>query len=238
MLASMKVVLASGSPRRIELLKQMNIDFETCPADIDETKKRQESPTQYVKRLSLEKAAKVAHEKFKVAVDRKYCYQSIYSKEYVDDWAVIGADTTVVLNGSIIGKPADHSAAFAILKRLNGKKHSVFTGFSIVSNQVRRVSKRTGRSIKARRSATVPLITVTKLVKTDVYFQKMPLEFLEFYAHTNEPLDKAGAYAAQGLGLSMIKRVNGSYSNVIGLPMVELQLAYQSIFSRSLFGGR
>lgn len=234
MLSSMKVVLASCSPRRIELLSQMNIDFETCPADIDETKRRQETAAQYVKRLSFEKAAKVAHAKFKIAVDKQYCYQSIYSKEYTDDWAVIGADTTVVLNGAIIGKPTDHKSALTILKRLNGKKHSVYTGFSLISSR----SDRANRMRRVSKETTMALVSVTELVKTDVYFQKMPSEFLEFYANTNEPLDKAGAYAAQGLGLSMIKRVNGSYSNVIGLPMVELQLAFQTIFSRPLFGGR
>lgn len=164
-------VLASGSPRRRQLLADLGLDFEVRPADIDETPRRGEAPDRYVLRLAHEKAAVIPGN------------------------LVLAADTTVDLDGEILGKPADPADAVAMLQRLSGREHLVHTGVFFA-----------GRS----------LVCTTK-----VTFRRLPWSEIEWYVATGEPLDKAGAYGMQGRAASMVASLDGSGTNVIGLPLAE-----------------
>jgi septum formation protein len=176
-------VLASASPRRLELLRGIGVDPEVRPADIDETPLPGESAAVYVERLAAAKA---------VAVGRA-------------GETVIAADTTVSLDGRIIGKPADRSGALDILRRLSGRTHIVYTGVAVLSG---------GGPPGSRSAAT----TVT----SEVTFIRASESLLAWYADTAEPYDKAGAYGLQGAGSLLVAEVRGSVTNVIGLPLAEL----------------
>jgi len=171
-------VLASASPRRLELLRGIGADPEVRPADIDETPLPGESAAVYVGRLAAAKA---------VAVGRA-------------GETVIAADTTVSLDGRIIGKPADRSGALDILRRLSGRTHIVYTGVAVLSG--------TG--------------TAATTVASEVTFIQASEDLLGWYADTAEPYDKAGAYGLQGAGSLLVAEVRGSVTNVIGLPLAEL----------------
>lgn len=175
-----RLVLASASPRRADLLRSVGLAFDVVPADIDEMVRAGESPIDYVARLSAEKA--------KAVVER-----------VGSDAVVVAADTTVDIDGRILGKPADDQAARRMLSQLSGRAHLVHTGVT--------VSTRTGES------ATV--------VETVVEFVELTLPMVEWYVGTGEPFDKAGAYAIQGAGGALVCRVDGSVTNVIGLPLAE-----------------
>ncbi len=177
-----EIILASGSPRRRRFLSELGLDFSVQVADVDESATPGESPEEFVRRLSSEKAACVASEKTGAFV--------------------IGADTIVVLDGAILGKPADPADALTMLKNLCGKTHEVWTGFTIC--------KGAGKQ------------SVTRAVRTEVSFIDASDDLLSAYVDSGEPLDKAGAYGIQGRGGVLVKRINGSYSNVVGLPMAEL----------------
>ena len=118
-----------------------------------------------------------------------------------DCW-IIGADTIVVIHGKVLGKPKDRSAARAMLEELSGQTHQVYTGFTICCEELRR--------------------RLTEVVATDVTFKKLTNDEIKWYIHTDEPFDKAGAYAIQGLGTFLVERINGSYTNVVGLPVCEV----------------
>lgn len=123
------------------------------------------------------------------------------SKKYPDSW-VIGADTIVVIGNHVLGKPKNRNEARFMLRQLSGKAHHVFTGYCICRQ------KSTGH--------------FSDIVKTEVVFKHLSEEEIEWYIHTDEPFDKAGAYAIQGLGTFLVKRINGSYTNVVGLPVCEV----------------
>lgn len=176
-----QLVLASGSPRRKRFLAELGLDFTVAVAHVDEALRAGEAPRAFVRRLAQEKAA-------------------VISAAYPGAW-VIGADTVVVLAGEILGKPGDPAEALAMLTRLNGQSHEVWTGFAIIR----------GNSIMVARE-----------VRTEVTFTDVSAEVLTAYVATGEPLDKAGAYGIQGRGGLLVARINGSYSNVVGLPMAEL----------------
>jgi len=173
------LILASSSPRRRYLFSMLHIPFKTVKPRIDESFIRGESPTVYVKRLSLKKAI----------------YASI---KYPSHW-VIGADTIVVLDGLILGKPANREEAVRILRLLSGKTHAVFTGVTVMMKEKNFV--------------------LTEVKKTLVTFRQFSRKEAEFYVLTGEPLDKAGAYGAQGMGMAFIEKINGCFSNVIGMPL-------------------
>ncbi len=177
-----KIILASGSPRRKYLLEQAGIDFIVIPSDIDESKFSLEEPSAYVKKLSAAKACDIA-EKHPAA------------------W-VIGADTIVVIDGTILGKPKSIDHAAMMLKKLSNRIHLVHTGFSLCCKNKD--------------------LIIQKSVKTEVKFKKLSNREIEWYVNTEEPFDKAGAYAIQGLGTFIVKSINGSYTNVVGLPVCEL----------------
>lgn len=174
------VVLASRSPRRIELLKQLVADFAVLPADIDETPHSHEDPVSYVKRLALEKARAVYMVSDSSAI-------------------VIGADTTVDLDGHILGQPVDDNDARRMLRRLSGATHQVHTGVAVLSAAGEQV----------------------EVVSSQVTFVDLRPEIVEWYIGTGESAGKAGSYAIQGHGSALVASSVGSMSNIIGLPLEE-----------------
>ena len=176
------LILASKSPRRRYLLEQAGLSFSVIPSDIDETAIPLSPPEIYVKVLSEAKAESIA-------------------KKYPEKW-VIGADTIVLKDGVVLGKPGSIDEARSMLKKLSGEVHQVFTGYSILCKSKNRIFSET--------------------VQTEVFFKNLTDEEIEWYIRTKEPFDKAGAYAIQGLGTFLVKRINGSYTNVVGLPVCEV----------------
>lgn len=176
------IILASKSPRRRYLLKQAGLSFSVIPGTVDESRMPVGSPVDYVRHLAEIKAKDVA-------------------AQHPESW-VIGADTIVVIDDSILGKPDSTEDARQMLKRLSGRIHQVYTGFCICN-----------LSLEKKYSETV---------RTDVEFKQLTDEEINWYIHTPEPFDKAGAYAIQGLGTFLVKRINGSYTNVVGLPVCEV----------------
>lgn len=173
----MRLILASGSPRRADLLRSAGIEFDVCVTQVDEQVLPGETPTQYVRRLAAAKSAAVAKDHPRTLV--------------------LGADTIVVVDGQILGKPEDELEAERMLRRLAGRAHEVLTG----------VSLRRGTREACR------------VVSTTVHFVELTDAEIEWYAASGEGGDKAGAYAAQGLGSRFVSRIEGSYTNVVGLPM-------------------
>jgi septum formation protein len=170
-------VLASQSPRRTELLHLIRLDHEVRPADVDETQRPREAPRAYAERLAREKVLACSRER--------------------PDAVVIGADTIVVVDGDVLGKPADAHAARAMLQRLSGRAHLVDTAVAVV---------RDGR-------------LASGVEEVEVTFRSLSSEQIERYIETGEPLDKAGAYGIQGYGATIVERVNGDYFAVMGLPL-------------------
>jgi septum formation protein len=219
----MRLILASASPRRADLLRAAGFDFETVAADVDESVRPNESPAEYVQRLASDKSAAVST---RVA--------SSFSRMNIDaagrsvpaegkgrdsnpaeagrhgagrhggreghDGIVIGADTAVVLDGVILGKPRDDKESVAILRQLSGRRHEVMTGISL------RAGSRERRHVET----------------TAVYFAPLSDEDVAWYVRSGEGRDKAGAYAIQGLASRFIPRIEGSYANVVGLPIAAL----------------
>jgi septum formation protein len=177
--APSRLILASGSPRRRELLTSAGLSFEVVSPDIDETQRKGESARDYVFRLALEKAQAGA--------------------KLHPDALVLAADTTVAIGKLALAKPADAAEGKAMLKRLSGKSHKVWTGVAALH----------GRRVRR------------DLVETTVTFQKLKGEALDWYLQTTEPYDKAGGYAIQGIFGQFITSIRGSYSNVVGLPLAE-----------------
>lgn len=175
------LILASGSPRRRELLEGLGLEFTVRPADVDETPHPGEDPVAYVERLAREKA------EWKAAPTE----------------LILAADTTVFLGNEILGKPEDAIDAHRMLKALSGRTHEVATGVAL-----HRPS-----------SATTPAQTLSTVERTTVTFAHLTDEEITWYIATQEPMDKAGAYAIQGLGGLFVPRIEGSYSNVVGLPV-------------------
>lgn len=181
-----RLVLASGSPRRRELLGKLGLQFEVIVSDLDESIASTD-PAFIVKDLASAKALAVA-ESIKGAADNGS------SKSLV-----LGADTIVVLDDDILGKPQDRAEAVQMLTKLSGRLHQVFTGVSLVELPSGKVS--------------------TIYTVTDVHFREMDAREIEAYVDTGEPMDKAGAYALQGIASLFVCKIDGCYTNVIGLPI-------------------
>lgn len=190
----MRLVLASASPRRRELLRAAGLSFETCAVDIDESPRAGESAAAYVRRLAMEKSARA-----QLVLQRAAERQAGQETEH-DVPIVIGADTAVVVDGDILGKPRDDAEAGAMLRRLSGRSHEVVTG----------VSGRFGQTERGRVETTI------------VYFAPLTDLDVSWYVASGEGGDKAGAYAIQGLASRFIPRIEGSYSNVVGLPVARV----------------
>jgi septum formation protein len=174
------IILASASPRRKEILQTAGIEFEVRVAEVEEKITPGQSPEETVKDLARQKALAVAKAN--------------------PQTTVIGADTIVVLEGEILGKPRDWADAIKMLKSLSGKTHSVFTGVCLVKD---------GEENRF-------------FEETKVEFYNLSNEEIEAYVDTGEPMDKAGAYGIQGKGCLLVKRIEGDYFNVVGLPVGKL----------------
>lgn len=184
-----KIVLASASPRRSELMALAGIEFSVAPADICEDVLPGEEPVEHVIRLSREKARAAAAK----AEGRFF----------------IGADTVVVLDGRIMGKPADEEEAHEMLSALSGRTHEVLTGFTLLDRE-------TG-------------VCISRSVRTEVTFRQLGPQEIRAYIASGCPMDKAGAYAMQGGAVHFVRSIRGSYTNVIGLPMAELYELLQTM---------
>jgi len=180
--ANPKIVLASASPRRVELLSSAGIEFEVIPGDVSEDILTGETPEDYVERLARAKAEDVARK--------------------TDGRFFIGADTIVLCDGEIMGKPEDSADAERMLNKLSGIPHEVITGFAVYDKE------RDG--------------VIADTVRTRVYFKQLSDEEIRAYIATGCPFDKAGAYAIQGGAAHMVEKIEGSYTNVVGLPLCEV----------------
>ena len=176
------IILASTSPRRRQLLEQIGLPFTTVDGKYQEVVPKNVPPKTVAAQLSRGKAAAVAG-KHPNAI-------------------IIAADTIIVLNGAILGKPHTAPRARAMLKKLSGKQHSVISGLTVVD--------------------TVSHTTVTRAVETKVYMKQLTPTDIQYYVGSKEPLDKAGAYAIQGLGALFVEKISGDYYNVMGMPLVSL----------------
>ncbi len=177
-----KLILASKSPRRSDLLEQAGLTFSIIPSDFDESSVTTSDPEFYVKTLARSKAVDI-------------------SKKHPDSW-VLGADTIVLIGDHILGKPGSKDEARSMLKQLSGKTHQVITGYCLCSQTQNNI--------------------ISETVKTDVRFKSLRDTEIEWYIQTGEPFDKAGAYAIQGIGSFLVESINGSYTNVVGLPVCEV----------------
>ena len=177
-----RLVLASASPRRRELLAGLGVEPLIRPVDIDESPRDGESAAGYVLRLAEEKAREQAGA----------------------GELILAADTVVTLDGDLLGKPEDANDAKAMLRRLSGRTHQVVTGVAVFDAEHDTLD--------------------TEAVATDVTFGRMTDSDVEWYVASGEPMDKAGAYAIQGLGALFVERITGNYSNVVGLPLPTVRL--------------
>jgi septum formation protein len=175
-----KVVLASASPRRRELLNLIGIAHEVRPANLDETKRPRETPRRHAERLARDKASAIAQRD--------------------PDLITIGADTIVVIDGKVLGKPVDKADAARMLAMLSGRKHTVITA----------VAASRGKKLRSA------------VEEVKVKFRRLTDDEIDAYIATGEPMDKAGAYGIQGFGATIVERVEGDYFAVMGLPLVRL----------------
>jgi septum formation protein len=173
------IILASASPRRAELLRQIGVAFELAPSRIAELPHPDEAPPDYITRIARAKV---------IAVARKR-----------DAGLIIGADTVVVLDGRLMGKPENEEQAKQMLRQLSGKWHAVMTGVALYDAATRREA--------------------ADYEKTLVKFARLSEHEIDWYVATGEPMDKAGAYGIQGLGALLVEEVAGNYHNVVGLPI-------------------
>lgn len=191
----MKIVLASGSPRRKEILENMNLKFDIIKSEIEETIVENESPEELVKRLSYEKAHDIASKNL--------------------DSIVIGADTIVVLNNNVLGKPKDEDEAFNMLKQMSGKEHDVITGISILCLGLKK--------------------EINDYCVSKVKFKNLSDEEIYSYIRTGECMDKAGAYGIQGLGGLLVEYIEGDYFNIVGFPISSAAEILKNDFDIDIF---
>ncbi len=178
----MKLILASSSPRRRELLASIGIEFEVIPSNVPEQHRAGEAPEEYVARLSRDKAQAIA-------------------ERHPSAW-IVAADTTVLLGDQLLEKPADRADAARMLASIAGRTHVVYTGVTLQNGQDEHRD--------------------TRVAESEVRMLPLTAQDIEWYVGTGEPLDKAGAYAVQGIGAMFIDSIHGSYTNVVGLPLALL----------------
>jgi septum formation protein len=180
-MSPVRLILASASPRRAELLRAAGIGFDVMPADVDEAIDVEDTPEGYVRRVAQLKAEAVLPR--------------------AGERPVLGADTIVIVGHAVLGKPSDTADAGRMLRLLAGREHSVMTGVCLIN--------------PAAESGRVQMSTT----RTSVEFAALTDEEISWYVASGEPMDKAGAYAIQGLASRFVTRIEGSYSNVVGLPV-------------------
>ncbi|HJP84720.1 MAG TPA: Maf family protein [Gemmatimonadaceae bacterium] len=191
---SVKVILASGSPRRRQLLELIGIEHDVSPSNIDETLRPRETPRRHAERLAREKAATIA------------------TRE--PERITIAADTIVVINRKVLGKPRDADDARRMLSMLSGREHTVITAVAVAR----------GRKIRSA------------VEEVKVKFRRLREEDIDAYIATGEPMDKAGAYGIQGFGATIVECVNGDYFSVMGLPLARLVMLLRDLGVRYHFG--
>jgi septum formation protein len=200
-----RLILASASPRRAEILRDAGFEFETRPVNVDESVRNGEAPGKHVKRLAREKALAAA---------------SRIEREAL----VIGADTVVVVGGRTLGKPKSREDARRMLRLLSGRKHCVLTGLAVL---------RVASAPRAHGGRRARLLGC-EVEATDVWFAPLSRREIHEYVATGEPDDKAGAYAVQGRGGRFVRRIEGCYFNVVGLPLGRL---YSMLRKMGIGGG-
>jgi len=183
------IILASASPRRQELLKGIGLKFDVIPSGVNEDALDGETPRGHVLRLSKDKSFAV-------------------SQNNPDAW-VLGADTAVIIDGEVLGKPGTQKEARVMLKKLSGREHRVITGFTIVNKSTD--------------------VIISDAVESSVLFKKILEDEMNWYVKTEEPYDKAGGYAVQGMAAFFVREIHGSYTNVIGLPLMEVVMALRRV---------
>jgi len=183
------IILASASPRRQELLKGIGLKFDVIPSGVNEDALDGETPRGHVLRLSKDKSFAV-------------------SQNNPDAW-VLGADTAVIIDGEVLGKPGTQKEARIMLKKLSGREHRVITGFTIVNKSTD--------------------VIISDAVESSVLFKKILEDEMNWYVKTEEPYDKAGGYAVQGMAAFFVREIHGSYTNVIGLPLMEVVMALRRV---------
>ncbi len=193
-MTSCRVVLASSSPRRRQLLDLIGIAHEVRPANIDETMRAREVPRRHAERLAREKATKIATRD--------------------PDLITIGADTVVVINRKVLGKPSDEAEAIHMLSQLSGREHTVITAVAVARG-------------KKLRSA---------IEEVQVRFRRLHDDEIKAYVATGEPMDKAGAYGIQGYGATIVECIEGDYFAVMGLPLARLTSLMRDLGVRYRFG--
>jgi len=176
-----QLILASSSPRRRQLLEQLGLKFEVRSANIDESIQGGETASAYVERVAMLKAVQVATQ--------------------MPQALILGADTAVVVDGRILGKPQSPADARRMLTLLSGRSHAVLSGIALAGTH-----------------------QFSRTVESQINFRVLSRGEIDWYVRTGEPMDKAGAYGAQGIGSFLIQSVHGSYSNVVGLPLAETLL--------------
>lgn len=186
-----KIILASNSPRRKEILDNVGVDFSVIGSDIEEVVREGEKPEIVVMALAFEKAFDI-------------------SKKLCDNSIVIAADT-IVYKDFILGKPIDEEDAYKMLKSLSGCSHEVYTGFTVLRANTK--------------------LKITEYVKTTVVFKELDDDIIKRYIETKEPMGKAGAYAIQGYGSTLIDSIAGDYFNVVGLPISRLSEVLKEHFN-------
>lgn len=191
----MNIILASGSPRRKEILENTNLKFSVITSDIDERIFENEEPIQLVLRLAFEKCMSVA-------------------QNNLSD-LVIGADTIVVLDNEILGKPKNEEEAFNTLSKLSNREHQVITGMSIVNLENEK--------------------KIVDYAISNVKFKKLTDQDIKDYISTKECLDKAGSYGIQGYGALLVEEIKGDYFNIVGLPISKLSDILKINFNINLF---
>jgi len=184
------IILASSSPRRIELMQNLGLRFEILPADIDEVTEHAQVPAEVVAELAYMKAKRVQE-----------ILQEKRSKLLTQPHVILAADTIVVLEDDVLGKPEDRADAIAMLTRLSQTCHEVFTGVHVIHKD--------GEKTIAHHDVGV----------SKVFFRKLDKQEIESYVDTGEPMDKAGAYALQGIGAFLVEKIEGCPTNIIGLPI-------------------
>ena len=191
-MTDMEIILASGSPRRRELLNTLGLSFTVHPARGEEMAPLGAGPEEIVKALSKAKAEEVARE--------------------FPDKLIIAADTIVYLDGRVLGKPKDEDDAKAMLSKLSGRAHEVYTGVTVISGDK----------------------TICEAECTKVFFREVSAEEIDSYVASGDPMDKAGAYGIQGKAALMVERLEGDYFNVMGLPLCRLGKMLRTIGVRLL----
>lgn len=195
-----KLILASSSPRRRELLRELGYNFEINISEIDESRYLNENVITYVSRLALMKA-RASYDDYILELSHKNKFEKSLKI------LVLGADTVVSYQNIILGKPKNYHDFEVTMRLLNNRAHMVYTSFALFSKD----------------------FTFVKTIKSEVYFKSLSLKQIKEYWDTGEPLDKAGGYGIQGLGRNLVRKIKGSYTNIVGLPLEALGQTLKNI---------